>query len=279
MSVSRQPSARETGTTAGDPQRWLPQTQMTDPGREVSMLEGLPDDIGGLMRAVQGTLLHLEWLETYGLTARDFPNMSRDTLSLADRLRVLKGAEGLRLNCPRAPAARSPGTCRDYSLMLCGLLRHRRIPARVRCGFAAYFREGGWEDHWICETWFDGRWRQIDAQLDEVLVKRLGITFDPTDIPSGMFMPAPEAWLRWRGGNDEANLFGHGEEARGPWFMRVNVMRDHLVLNGAETSKWDTWRNARDVDRRLSDSELQAADMVAADPTQPVRSLAPPWIA
>ena len=52
-----------------------------------------------------------------------------------------------------------------------------------------------------------------------------------------------------------------------------------LGLNGAETSNWDTWRNARDVDRRLSDSELQAADMVAADPTQPVRSLAPPWIA
>jgi hypothetical protein len=162
--------------------------------------------------------------------------------------------------------------------MLCGLLRHRQIPARVRCGFARYFQERRWEDHWICEGWLGGRWRQIDAQLDEVLVKRLGIAFDPTDVPSRAFTPAPEAWRRARAGDEDANLFGHGD-ASGLWFMRVNVMRDHLVLNGVATSSWDTWRNARSVHYQVTNDELRAADAVAALPSQPIRSLAPPWIA
>lgn len=277
MSVSKPASRPDDGAGKDEPQRWLPQTPMSDPGREASMLNGLPDDIGGLTRVVQGLLLHLEWLETYGLTAHDFPHLSRDTLSVADRLRTL--ADRLPLHHSRAPAERSPGTCRDYSLMLCGLLRHRQIPARVRCGFASYFRAGRWEDHWICEAWLGGRWRRVDAQLDEILTKRLGVGFDPADLPSGAFMPAPEAWLRCRAGSDDTNRFGHGEEATGPWFMRVNVMRDHLVLNGAETSNWDTWRNTRGIDHQLSGDELRGADAIAADPTQPMRSLAPPWIA
>ena len=50
------------------------------------------------------------------------------------------------------------------------MLRHRRIPARLRCGFAAYFDRGRWEDHWICEYWrpAEGRWCRVDAQLDEI---------------------------------------------------------------------------------------------------------------
>jgi hypothetical protein len=268
------------GDARDDPQRWLPQTAMTDPRGEASMLEGLPDDLGRLCRAVQGALVHLEWLEAYGLTVRDLSHVSRDTLSVASRLRAIKDADPSPLLCPRAPAGRSPGTCRDYALMLCGLLRHQHIPARVRCGFATYFRAGRWEDHWICEVWFaaERRWRRVDAQLDEVLIARLGITFDPTDLPSGVFMPAPDAWLRCRTGNDDANVYGHGE-ACGLWFMRVNVMRDHLVLNGAETSNWDTWRNATNVHRLLGDDELRTADAIASHPVQPARPLAPPWAA
>ena len=91
-------------------------------------------------------------------------------------------------------------------------------------------------------------------------------------------MPAPDAWLRCRAGNDDANVYGHGE-ACGLWFMRVNVMRDHLVLNGAETSNWDTWRNATNVHRLLGDDELRTADAIASHPVQPARPLAPPWAA
>ncbi len=157
--------------------------------------------------------------------------------------------------------------------MLCGLLRHRGVPARVRCGFAAYFRAGPWEDHWICEYWLQGerRWRQVDAQLDDVLTKHLGIGFDPTDLPADMFLSAGDAWLRCRSGQADAAGFGHGT-ARGMWFIRVNVIRDHLVLNGSEVSAWDSWRNASAGHQLLAEDEQRATDAIATQPTQAARN-------
>ena len=34
--------------------------------------------------------------------------------------------------------------------------------------------------------------------------------------------------------------FGHGQEASGQWFDRVNVLRDHHSMNMRETTDWDT---------------------------------------
>jgi len=242
------------------------------------MLDGLPSDISAVCRIVQGALIHLEWVGAYGLSVQDFAGSSRETLSLSDRLRQLADADARPLAMARMATARSPGTCRDYALMLCGLLRHHGIPARVRCGFAAYFHEGHWEDHWICEAWIEAerRWRRIDAQLDDVLSERLRIAFDPTDLPSHAFVSAGDAWLRCRNGGEDAATFGHGPTC-GMWFIRVNVMRDHLVLNGAEVSAWDTWRNATAEHRVLSDDDLSVADDIATNPTQAVRTIAPPW--
>lgn len=244
------------------------------------MLQGLPDGISELCRIVQGVLIHLEWVSAYGVSAGDLACPSRETLSLSDRLRQLADADARSLLIPRAAAARAGGTCRDFALMLCGLLRHQGIPARLRCGFAAYFREAHWEDHWICEYWVqdERRWRRVDAQLDGVLADRLGIGFDPTDLPQDMFISAGDAWARCRGGSDDAESFGHGR-ACGMWFIRVNVMRDHLVLNGAEVSAWDSWRNARAEHHVLSDDEMRMADAFAGHPMQAIRMIAPPWIA
>jgi hypothetical protein len=261
-----------------DTEHWVRQTRMTDPDQQTPMLGALPRDIGALCGVVQGALIHLEWTAAYGLSAGDLVRPSRETLSLSDRLRQLglSGPEPLAIQRP--PAARLPGTCRDFALMLCGLLRHQGVPARVRCGFAAYFSKGPWEDHWICEGLLPGErhWRRIDPQLDAVLAKHLGIAFDPTDLPQDMFMSAGEAWLRCRAGEYDASTFGHGTSC-GLWFIHVNVMRDHLVLNGSEVSSWDTWRNATAAHLALSEDDLRIADAIAADPTQAIRAITPPW--
>jgi hypothetical protein len=263
-----------------EPQRWMQQTPMSDPAQQAFLLENLPADVGELCRIVQGVLIHLEWIAAYGLSATDLARPSRETLSLSDRLRGVANAGPQPLAQPRQPKARSPGTCRDFALMLCGLLRHQGVPARVRCGFAAYFRAGPWEDHWICEYWLQGerRWRRVDAQLDDVLTKHLGIDFDPTDLPPDMFLCAGDAWLRCRAGQADAADFGHGT-TRGMWFIRVNVMRDHLVLNSSEVSAWDTWRDAGAGHHLLSDDEHRMADAIAAEPAQATKMIAPPWIA
>jgi hypothetical protein len=263
-----------------EPLRWLQQTPMSDPAQQAFMLKNLPADVGQLCRIVQGVLIHLEWTSAYGLSAADLARPSRETLSLSDRLRGVADTGPQPLTEPRQPKARSPGTCRDFALMLCGLLRHQGVPARVRCGFAAYFRAGPWEDHWICECWVasERRWRRIDPQLDSVLTKHLGIGFDPTDLPPDMFLSAGDAWLRCRAGQDDAGVYGHGT-ARGMWFIRVNVMRDHLVLNGSEVSAWDSWRNASARHQLLDEDEQRVTDVIATLPTQAVNTLAPPWMA
>ena len=44
---------------------------MTSAGGYAPLLEGLPREIGGLVRVVQGLLLHKQWAPTYGVTLSD----------------------------------------------------------------------------------------------------------------------------------------------------------------------------------------------------------------
>src|SRR5262249_47239500 len=152
----------------------------------------------------------------------------------------------------RSPKQRSSGTCRDYALMLCSMLRHHAIPARIRCGFATYFAHFTncpFEDHWICEFWSadDGRWIRADAQLDQLHHEQLGIGFDAAKLPSSAFLTAGQAWRLTRSGGADSDTFGQGP-VRGPWFVGVDVYRDLLALTNQPISAWDTWRTARAED-------------------------------
>ncbi|MDP1748038.1 MAG: transglutaminase domain-containing protein [Reyranella sp.] len=262
----------------GTVERWRCHNPMSDPGVGPLSFDGLPADIGVLCRIVQGVLLHSDWIPAYGASEAQFRTVSRETLPLAARLRQIGEADPRPLALERATDKRAVGTCRDYALMLCGMLRHQSVPARVRCGFAAYFRKD-WEDHWICEYWQDGRWKKADAQLDKIIAPRLDIDFGPVDLPVDKFITAGEAWRRCRSGEADPAVFGHGEAASGLWFVRVNVVRDHHSLNGRETSDWDTWRQATAADRVLSEAECVQADGIAAHPEAPIEAaLTPPWL-
>ena len=163
--------------------------------------------------------------------------------------------------------------------MLCGILRHQGTPARVRCRFASYFTANPWEDHWICEYWsnVDRHWRRADAQLDDTMKQRLGVSFDSTILPTGKFMTAGEAWRACRESGFEPKQFGHGT-ARGLWFSRVNVVRDHYALSQSEVSDWDSWRRAVGGHERLSNGEIELADLLAHEPEQASKhSVRPPW--
>lgn len=265
-------------TTMESPQRWRHHGPMSAPGAGSLNFDGLPVDVAALCRIVQGVLIHSDWLAAYGVDEARFRTISRETLPLAGRLRQIADLDGSALTAERVPERRAVGTCRDYALMLCGMLRQQGVPARVRCGFAAYFK-GEWEDHWICESWRKGRWRRADAQLDRIIAPRLGIDFDLADLPDDMFITAGEAWRRCRSGEADPMAFGHGQQASGQWFVRVNVVRDYHSVNGRETSDWDTWRQATAVHRILSESECAEADEMAAHPEKPTPEPLPPWLA
>jgi hypothetical protein len=263
-----------------DLQRWLRHGLMTDPGGEAVRLDDLPADIGALCRIIQGVLIHSDWMPAYGLPEPADP-ACRTTLPLAERLRLIADRSPQPLTVRRPSSARSVGTCRDFALMLGGILRHQGTPARVRCGFAAYFDKGRWEDHWVCEYRLPGEahWRRADPQLDEILKERLAIGFDTTDVPPDMFVTAGEAWRRCRTKQSDPCAFGQGA-ARGLWFVRVNVVRDHYALNDSETSAWDSWRRAIGLHELVTESDQEATDVVATHPENAATTvIAPPWLA
>jgi hypothetical protein len=231
---------------------------LSEPGRFKDALAALPSDLPALCGFIQGVVLHADWATEYGVNDT---TLSRQTLPVAERMAMVE-ATGTR-SLP--PERRTPGTCRDFALMLCSLLRERGVAARVRCGFANYFTANPFEDHWVCEYRLEteNRWALADAQLDALMREKLGIVFDPTDLPAGAFLNAGEAWTAWRESRVDADAFGHGP-VKGAWFLRVNLVRDLLALNRQETSAWDAWRTIPPESRPLDAEALAAGDAIAA---------------
>ncbi len=235
---------------------------LTEPHGQAPDFAALPADVSALCEVVQGLIVHVEWASRYGIA--EGAAGSRDTLPVSRRLALVKAVRHGPISVARPPNARTPGTCRDFALMLCSMLRHRAIPARVRCGFATYFAARPWEDHWVCEYWNPARqqWALADAQLDELHRDARNIDFDIADLPPGKFLNAGQAWQMCRSGACDPADFGHGADG-GLWFVRVNVMRDMLALHKQETSAWDTWRAATPDSKVLDASTLSLCDRIA----------------
>ena len=128
--------------------------------------------------------------------------------------------------------------------MLVTMLRAKGVPARSRCGFAAYFNPPNFEDHWVCEYWDaqDRRWRLADPQIDDVWRRRLNIGFDTLDLPRTQFLTASEAWRRCRSGEADEQQFGISFAGlRGLWFVAGSLVRDMAALNKMEMAPWDVW--------------------------------------
>jgi hypothetical protein len=258
-------------------ERWISHSAMSDTSRHDAAVAEISSSVGALSAAVQGFIIHTEWLDAYGVNASDFASVSRDTLPVADRLALVLRDDARPLTARRSPAKRTVGTCRDFALVLCGLLRSKGISARLRCGFAKYFGDG-WEDHWVCEYW-DRKtqsWHLSDAQLDDVLKSRLGVAFDPTDVPRDSFLTAGQVWVACRAGQRDPDQFGHAA-IKGLWFVKVNVVRDNYTINNRETSDWDNWRDAPQSKRIVTKEDCAVLDAIAVRPEQPIIDVNPDW--
>ena len=234
---------------------------LTDPGPSAPLLDGLPDDLPGLVRVVQGLLLHIFWAERYGQTLTKEREKEVNIRAVADMLSRVQALDDAPLIEPRVLEQRLVGNCRDFTLLLCALLRQRGVPARARCGFGTYFLPDHFEDHWVCEYWHagQGRWVLVDAQLDAFQQRELGIDFDPLDVPRDRFVVAGRGWQMCRAGEADADHFGIFD-MHGMWFIRGNLLRDFWSLNQIEVLPWDGWGLCiKDED------ELTAQDMALLD--------------
>jgi hypothetical protein len=206
------------------------------------MLDDLPREVGVLGTALQGVLVHVHWAERMGLSLSEQRKQEVSLRAVARQLGRIRAMDERPLSEVRALERRLVGNCRDFSVLLCAMLRQQGVPARARCGFATYFRPGGFEDHWVCEWWdaAESRWVRVDAQLDPFQRQTLSIGFDPLDMPEGPFMTAGQAWTMCRAARADPQDFGIFD-LHGMWFIQGNLVRDFLALNKVEILPWDEW--------------------------------------
>lgn len=205
-------------------------------GVSPAVLADLPEDPVEICRLVHALVIQPTDAQALGLAPERLA---------ASQIRPAAGLlrELLALNPAPVPIARQPrdrvvGTCRHFAVIACALLRHRDIPARVRCGFATYFQPGQGLDHWITEYCdASGRWVRIDAEI-------LGQSMLPhaEDLRPGDFLTGGEAWVAFRNGDIDAARFGvDGTKNWGPAEIRGNAVKDLAAVNKVEMLPWDEW--------------------------------------
>jgi hypothetical protein len=185
-------------------------------------------------------MLHEFWAENYGVTLTDAQKQTVHLRKASDLLAAIVAVDDRPLTEGREPAKRIATNCRGFSVMAVAMLRHAGVPARARCGFGTYFHPGKYGDHWIVEYRQNGRWRMLDAQIDDLQRDALKIDFDLTDMPPGAFVIAGDGWQRYRAGEDP-DLYGLTGIDSGWWWIAGNVMRDAAALDDMELLPWDVW--------------------------------------
>lgn len=227
----------------------------------------LPDDIEKLSDFVQHNLIHSYWLRHYGVQVDDATKfLEMQTRSSKDIITLAMTKSGQSFSEDKSTNDRVVSICRDFSLLLCSLLRAKGIPARIRCGFATYLVADHFEDHWICEYWNrqESRWIMVDAQLDSTHLAILNFDFDPCDVPASEFLYAGKAWQLCRDNLTSPEQFGFSH-FNGLPFIKGSIIRDLFALSKIELHAWDTgWgilpKYITPID---SDSELQLLDDLA----------------
>lgn len=213
---------------------------MTDPGKHAYLLSGLPDDLVSLCQVVQNNLIHVFWAERMGVNLTEDQQSTLQIRSVSEKLAHIAETSDQPLSIPRSLDQRQVGNCRDFTVLLVSMLRHKGIPARARCGFGTYFDPDQYVDHWVCEYWnaLKRRWAMVDSQLDSFQTGALNIRFDPLDVPPDEFLTAGKAWKMCRSGKADPDKFGIFD-MHGLRFVWGDVVRDFLALNKVEILPWD----------------------------------------
>jgi excinuclease ABC subunit A len=229
---------------------------VTDPGEQAAMLADLPSDIPTLCHIVQGLLIHPFVGPLYHQKLSHLRKQDLHLRMVSRMLQRIKEISHEPLTVTRPPALRMVGNCRDAATLFCALLRHQGIPARARCGFAAYLQNS---DHWVCEYWnaAEERWVQVDPQLGDIELKANHLQFDPHDLPHDQFLLAGQAWQKCRNEKVDARTFGF-QRWRGYHFIAGSIIRDLASLNKRELLAWDLSDTASPLQpfEHLSTSEL-----------------------
>jgi hypothetical protein len=247
---------------------------MSDPGRQAGLLEGLPRDPAGLASVVQGLMIHQHIAPAYGVTLSGPQHAEPHVRAVEGMLARIVAHDARPLDEARPAAERLVGVCRHFTLMHVAMLRRQGIAARARCGFGAYFEAGKFLDHWVTEYWNEAerRWVLFDAQIDARQRELFRVAFDPADVPRNQFLVAGLAWQMCRQGKADPGAFGI-LDMYGLWFIAGNVIRDVAALNNKEMLPWDVWGGMAGPDGALDVPFIDRLAALSRDPDDHAEAL------
>jgi hypothetical protein len=230
----------------------------TDPADYTSLYDNLPSSVDALSQIVRGVLLHPLDAEFMGIP------FSTERLQ-EERIRpVGKKLSRLQTLISRPLQERMASQCYGFATLLCSMLRHQGVAARVRSGFARYLASPTLVyNHWITEYFNGQRWVLVDPQLDPQIHANMNLNFDPLDVPRDMFLTGDVVWRRCRSGEDNPKAYGY-DEVQGMEYIGCQMVLDFAALNKMELLAIDRWgitlNNGEDWDEKT----LQTLDEVAA---------------
>jgi hypothetical protein len=276
--------SRQTMSLAVDHTRALAfyaeQSQITDPGPHRRLFDALPRDVAGVVRVVQGLLLHPAGAELYGEPPEEGPAWGYRTV--AETLEKLLALDDSPLTTARPPGRRLRGNCRNFAVLGVSMLRHQGIPSRRRVGFATYLPGRHSYIHEVAEYWdaARNRWVLVDPQNDDVVLaaqRRFFASigqperarYDTLDLaPDEQFVLGGTAWRRCRAGLADPDGF-RGGGRKGWREVGMALLQDLDGLNKAELLSNESGFHPGEPGGPVTDGETALLDRVAdvtADP-------------
>jgi len=190
------------------------------------LVNALPADPKALAHVVRGLILHEGVAAFQGLSFSAERHADRNRVGAAATLEGVLALDTSPLTVERPVERRMLGYCYQFALLHCAFLRAKGIPSRARCGFAAYYRQGAWIDHWVTEYWGADGWMLIDPDSGRDSLTRED------------FRDGGTAWLHCRAG--ESDPFRYGNHVLWGWDeLRGSLVNDLGALNKAEIGTWD----------------------------------------
>jgi excinuclease ABC subunit A len=242
---------------------------ITDPDTYSHLFDHLPHDLPNLVKTVQGLVVSLPWEDAYGLDTPRERHAEIYLRTVPEMLKCILESDPSPLTVERPPQKRKVSLCRDFAVLLVSILRHQNVPARVRVGFAGYYRAETprYWDHRIAEYWDEGlnRWVFVDAMTEEPILERLRFKIDPLNIDiSSQFLLAGDVWQRCRVGKAEPQEFGDSPDDLGLPPIRYALLQDFDYLNKNELVGFDAWHSLiNKPENEVTEEEKALLDEIA----------------
>lgn len=247
----------------------------TDPGAYAACFDDFPNDLPGIVRAIQGLIIppYAYTLTPHGLEPDDIEDAGFGIRRMEDFIAKLLAIHQAPLTEKRPPRQRLGVNCRNFAVLLVSVLRCQGVPARERVGFEGYLGGGLNYEHRIAEYWNaeQGRWLRVDAFVDRLLKRARTIAIDTLDIRvDEAFRMAGEVWLAARRGEVDANTFGDSPQDIGMPPIRYALLHDFDALNRFELLGNDTWGDLIDKpEDDLTLADRQFLDEIARRTSDP----------